>query len=122
MNDTKDVYQMACKCEGCGAVDWADKFKKIHVTNGALMLCVQCLSDINRKNPELVALRAENAALHRYKHLFECLTSTVGAMRDAEDDDETMADAFINVWLKLHAENERLVQECERLRAGAKGV
>jgi ribosome-binding protein aMBF1 (putative translation factor) len=44
------------KCEGCGARD--GNFKKINVTNGVLNLCRQCLDDVNRKNPELIEIRA----------------------------------------------------------------
>ncbi len=43
------------ECAGCGCVDL--EMSKIHVTNGALTLCKQCLSDINRKNPATDRLR-----------------------------------------------------------------
>lgn len=42
-------------CDGCGTYG---VHKDIHTTNGALRLCVQCLDDINRKNPELCPRRA----------------------------------------------------------------
>lgn len=45
------------KCEGCGLNGGA--YTCVHTTNGCLVLCHQCLSDLNRKNPELPALRAE---------------------------------------------------------------
>ena len=47
------------RCEGChfaGVV-------RIQVPNGVLTLCRQCLDTVNRKNPELVALRPRLAAL-----------------------------------------------------------
>lgn len=43
------------KCEGCGI--WGVAFAKINVTNGVLTLCRTCLDDVNRKNPEVRALR-----------------------------------------------------------------
>lgn len=45
------------KCEACGMIDGKERIK-VRTTNGALVLCRQCLDDINRKNPELPALKA----------------------------------------------------------------
>lgn len=51
------------KCAGCGLYEkLGDHFTKVRVGNGALMLCQQCLDDVNRKNPaaaERDALRAD---------------------------------------------------------------
>jgi hypothetical protein len=50
------------QCEGCGFLTGnRDDYKAIHVTNGVLTLCMQCLGDVNRKNPELVELREQLA-------------------------------------------------------------
>lgn len=43
---------MADKCDGCGTLG-SGPITMVRVTNGALFLCKQCLSDINRKNPQL---------------------------------------------------------------------
>ena len=43
-------------CDGCGVLGPSIR---VYVTNGALTLCEQCLGDVNRKNPELVTLKAE---------------------------------------------------------------
>lgn len=46
------------KCEACGDIG-GDKYTHVHTTNGGLELCKQCLDDINRKNPELLALKKD---------------------------------------------------------------
>ena len=51
------------QCEACGLVSRSEDMAKIRTTNGMLRLCCQCLSDINRKNPEVARLRAENERL-----------------------------------------------------------
>lgn len=57
------------KCEGCGIfLDSPDKYKHINLTNGALTLCLQCLDDFNRKNPELIALKEEIKKLRNKEH------------------------------------------------------
>jgi DNA-directed RNA polymerase subunit M/transcription elongation factor TFIIS len=57
------------KCEGCGTRGDNVTYIKVRVTNGSLMLCQQCLDDVNRKNPELTALRERLAGLaERWKH------------------------------------------------------
>lgn len=46
------------RCEGCHT--WGKvEIIKIHVTNGVLALCRQCLDDVNRKNPELIELKKQ---------------------------------------------------------------
>jgi hypothetical protein len=51
------------KCEGCGLHGDSVKYIRVHVTNGVLTLCRQCLDDVNRKNPATAAAiaRAEAA-------------------------------------------------------------
>jgi hypothetical protein len=44
------------KCNACGLPE-SHLFKRVRTTNGGLLLCEQCLADINRKNPELRNLR-----------------------------------------------------------------
>lgn len=44
-------------CEGCGSRPGIS-YKTISLTNGSLHLCVRCLDDISRKNPELIAAKA----------------------------------------------------------------
>lgn len=41
-------------CYGCGG---DGERKTVYVTNGVLILCDQCLSDLNHKNPILAELR-----------------------------------------------------------------
>ena len=40
-----------------------DATKSVRTANGGLRLCDQCFSDINRKNPRVGELEAENARL-----------------------------------------------------------
>ena len=49
------VLSDPAKCEACGLV--SSSYVGIHVANGRLNLCRQCLSEINAKNPELKTLR-----------------------------------------------------------------
>ena len=52
------------RCEGCGLTTIReDEYTRIHVLNGVLCLCKQCLFDVNRKNPELIALKQHADAL-----------------------------------------------------------
>lgn len=52
------------KCEGCGlTTSREDEYTRIHVLNGVLCLCKQCLFDVNRKNPELITLQQHADAL-----------------------------------------------------------
>lgn len=51
------------ECAACGLL--GSKNTWIHTTNGVLSLCGQCFADINRKNPELKALRTERDELAR---------------------------------------------------------
>lgn len=44
-------------CEGCGMLGEKVEYMDVRVTNGVLHLCRQCLDDVNRKNPELKAMR-----------------------------------------------------------------
>lgn len=46
------VVNLAPKsCEACG-LQADETFTRVRTTNGGLVLCRQCLDDINRKNPE----------------------------------------------------------------------
>ena len=47
-------------CEGCGA---NSNRKKVLVTNGALILCDQCLADLDRKNPQVKLLKERLTAI-----------------------------------------------------------
>lgn len=49
------------KCEACG-LQAIETYIQVRTTNGSLLLCQQCLGDLNRKNPELSDLRAALAA------------------------------------------------------------
>lgn len=68
------------KCEGCGSIGSAE-YIKIHVTNGALTLCRQCLDDINRKNPEVAALRAMLAECREYITAYSSDSAILGQLR-----------------------------------------
>lgn len=48
------------KCEACGTIDHTGtiEYVRVRTTNGGLLLCRLCLDDINRKNPELLAMKA----------------------------------------------------------------
>lgn len=74
------------KCEGCG-LRGDGEYIKIHVTNGVLTLCRQCLDDVNRKNPELPAIRqcaekAEAELADSDAHLKEEIRLRSNAQRD----------------------------------------
>ena len=63
------------KCEACGLQGPATHIR-VRTTNGGLLLCVQCLGDINRKNPlvqklrDLIArLESEAESLHNESRL-----------------------------------------------------
>lgn len=50
-------------CEGCGMErPPAVGLRKVRTTNGVLTLCMQCLGDVNRKNPRIADLEAQHAA------------------------------------------------------------
>ncbi len=53
------------RCEGCWTFGPRVELIDIHVTNGLLTLCRQCLDDVNRKNPELVTLKSRLALVAR---------------------------------------------------------
>lgn len=48
---------MSTKCEACGLISDTAEYIRVRTTNGGLFLCRQCLSDINRKNPQLEPAR-----------------------------------------------------------------
>lgn len=50
------------KCEACWHISSTAEYIHVRTINGGLQLCRQCLDCINRKNPELHALRAALAA------------------------------------------------------------
>ena len=78
------------KCEGCGSRPPNDTFKLVRTLNGCLFLCPQCLGDVNRKNPRVRELEAENERL---------------ANSLAEWDRQVREQVYRN---ELEAENERL--------------
>lgn len=47
------------RCEGCHIEGVSVNFRHIHLRNGVLTLCLECLECVNGKNPELAVLRAE---------------------------------------------------------------
>lgn len=73
---------MTGKCEACHTMCIGDLngATRVRTTNGGLLLCPQCLSDINRKNPETAILREQlNKVL--------ALTEECSQRRDAELED-----------------------------------
>ena len=48
---------METKCEACGLISSATEYITVRTTNGGLILCSQCLNDINRKNPQIQSER-----------------------------------------------------------------
>lgn len=52
------------ECSACGLFFGVGVgYKNIRTTNGGLLLCDQCLGDINRKNPELIGALKANSLL-----------------------------------------------------------
>lgn len=67
------------KCEACGHVGTTD-YIRVRTTNGGLLLCVQCLGDINKKNP---ALKRVAALVERWRAVAKVIDNCV--------DDEAVA-------------------------------
>jgi hypothetical protein len=61
MTPIKSRAALGRECEGCGLHGAHLAHPFIHLTNGALTLCEQCLAEFNGKNPELAALRNDFA-------------------------------------------------------------
>ncbi len=93
------------KCEGCGTIGGAE-YIKVRTTNGALTLCRQCLDDINRKNPEVAALKAE---IERLNKLLAVSSSEVIAAV------EKIANKITE---DVQGDNVRLLETVARLKRG----
>jgi hypothetical protein len=50
---------MSQMCEACGLLSAEAEYIRVRTTNGGLVLCRQCLDDVNRKNQEVAALKQE---------------------------------------------------------------
>ena len=90
------------KCEACGLQGPATHIR-VRTTNGGLLLCVQCLGDINRKNPLVQKLRDLIARL-------ECEAGD--AMRKCAEVDHI---DVARLWLVKHDVYESIAAELKTL-------